>query len=241
MILQPSARTTPPHVSSTYSHCKSTHTHHFTLTTNTKDIISAESRHQRFSELVENEERSVQAEQQQAQAVAQKRAAGHELQSNKAKRINSNTTSPTSNMTSPFAFPPSVQQQQPVRPVGMMRQNSLGNGVPAPGANSLFTKRPSRQAAPSGSGGGGLFVPKQKSPGQRTMAPGQRPMAGGSRPPPPTANLPRGLQRPQKTQMLDFSASIEFEQNTANALKKAQDGKWETGWLGTGDIWTNTL
>jgi hypothetical protein len=39
-------------------------------------------------------------------------------------------------------------------------------------------------------------------------------------------NLPRGLQRVQKTQMLDFSAASEIEQNTANAVKKAQDGKY---------------
>lgn len=40
-------------------------------------------------------------------------------------------------------------------------------------------------------------------------------------------NLPRGLQRVQKTQMLDFSAASAIEQNAATALKKAQEGTFK--------------
>lgn len=188
MILQPCARTTPPYVSSNYITCKSTHTQHFNLTDKKEDIISSESRHLRFKELVESEERLEQAEAQAAQVVAQKRA-GAELQS-KSKRI----VSPTNNVRNPFPFPPT---RNPV-------------SVPS----SLYTKRPARPA-PSG----GLFIKSQK-PAQRPL---QRPNIQKSIPP---SNLPRGLQKVQKTQMLDFSAATEFEQNTANAKKQAEDGNF---------------
>lgn len=198
MILQPCARTIPSFVSSTYINCKSTNTRHFSLTSKKEDIISSESRHLRFKELVENEERSEQAEAQAAQVVAQKRA-GAELQS-KAKRV----ASPTSNLHNPFPFPPTP-----------VRSFSLGS-VPSAAASSLYTKRPARPA-PSG----GLFI-KQQKPGQRPV---QRAHPGLQKPTPMTGpNVPRGLQKVQKTQMLDFDAATEFEQNTANAVKKAQDG-----------------
>lgn len=201
MILQPCARTTPPFVSSNYTTLKSTHTMHFRLTTNEDVIISSESRHLRFKELVESEEKLEQAEAQAAQAVAQKRA-GAELQS-KSKRI----TSPTNNPQAPFSFPPVNAPP---------RSHSFGS-IPSAAASSLYTKRPAR---PAPSGGGGLFI-KQQKPIQRPV---QR-QAPGAQKPVPTAALPRGLQRVQKTQMIDFSAATEFEQNTANALKQAQDGK----------------
>ncbi|KAI8095721.1 hypothetical protein BDF21DRAFT_13449 [Thamnidium elegans] len=197
MILQPCARTTPPFVSSNYTTLKSTHTKHFSLTTNENDTISSESRHLRFKELVESEERLEQAEAQAAQAVAQKRA-GAELQS-KSKRID--------NLQSPFPFAPANAPP---------RSYSLGS-IPSAAASSLYTKRPAR---PAPSGGGGLFI-KQQKPGQRPV---QRQAPGVQRPV-PTSSLPRGLQRVQKTRMLDFDAATEFEQNTANALKQAQDGK----------------
>lgn len=202
MILQPCARTTPPFVSSNYITCKSTHLQHFSLTTKKEDIISSESRHLRFKELVESEERLEQAEAQAAQVVAQKRA-GAELQS-KSKRI----ASPTNSLQNPFPFPPTNAPA---------RSYSLGS-IPSAASSSLYTKRPARPAPP---GGGGLFIKQQKT--------GQRPLqrqTPGIQKSTPTSNIPRGLQKIQKTQMLDFSAATEFEQNTANALKQAQDGKY---------------
>lgn len=203
LILQPCARTTPPHISNNYSSFKATHTHHFTLTTNTNDIISSQDRHARFKELVESEERSEQVEAQQAQVAAQKRA-GAELQS-KAKRV----ASPTNNQPNPFPFPPTHRPSVPVR------SNSNGN---VPGASSLYTKRPARPAPP---GAGGLFI-KQQRPA--TSRPVQR-SNSIHKPALPANHLPRGLQRNQKTQMLDFNAATEIEQDTANAYKQAQDGK----------------
>lgn len=196
LLLHPSARITPSFVSPTYASCKSTHTHHFSLTNRSEDIISSESRHARFQQLVELETRSEQAEAQQAQVVAQKRA-GAELQS-KAKRV----ASPTSNVQNPFPFPPAPS-----------RSYSLGS-VPSAAASSLYTKRPARPAPSSG-----LFI-KQQKPGARPV---QRAHPGVTKASPP--QVPRGLQRVQKTQMLDFDAATEIEQNTANAYKKAQDGK----------------
>ncbi|KAI8378381.1 hypothetical protein BD560DRAFT_325449, partial [Blakeslea trispora] len=186
MIKQPAARETPSFATSTYQNYKLTQTHHFSLTDNSDDIISAEDRHARFKELVDLEERSEQVQ------AAQKRA-GAELNSGMAKRV----ASPTNNIQNPFPYPPTSHR----------------NSIPS-ATSSLFTKRPSR---PTPSGGNGLFI-KQNKPtnGQR---PTHRSSVGSA------AALPRGLQRVQKTQMLDFSAATQFEQDQANAMKKAQDGK----------------
>ncbi|CEP06905.1 hypothetical protein [Parasitella parasitica] len=231
MLLQHNARITPQNASSTYSDYKSTHVHHFTLTTNANDIISNESRHARFSELVESEERFELAEAQQAQVVAQKRA-GAEL-SSKAKRV----ASPTSNTPNPFPFPPhrnSPASNSIALPgsgrTGFAPPRSLSMGSvgpnPTSGSSSLFTKRPARPTRPvsgvagASGGGGGLFIKSNKpASSQRPM---QRSATTNSM---SQSNLPRGLQRVQKTQMLDFNAATAIEQNTATALKKAQDDK----------------
>lgn len=198
MLLQHNARITPKHASSTYAGYKSTHSQHFTLTTNANDIISKESRHARFSELVESEERSELAEAQQAQVVAQKRA-GAEL-SSKAKRV----ASPTSNTPNPFPFPPHRNSltNNPIALPGSGRTGvvppprSLSMGSVGPnavsGSSSLFTKRPARPTRPvpggaGSSGAGGLFIKSNKP------APGQRP-----------------LQRPNTTNSSKFFLSLFF-------------------------------
>jgi hypothetical protein len=187
MILQPNARITPIYAANAYNSYKSTHTQHFTLSSNQKDIISSEARHARFKELVEMEERSEQAEAQAAQVVAQKRA-GAELISSKAKRV----ASPTNNVSNPFPFPPHHRNNAPTNP-GSMMSNAAATGRPVPprsfsmgsvpnppvsGSSSLFTKRPARPTRPSPSGPGGLFI-KQNKPasGQRPM---QRSATGGN-------------------------------------------------------------
>lgn len=168
MIKQPAARETPSFATSTYQNYKLTQTHHFSLTDNSDDIISAEDRHARFKELVDLEERSEQVQ------AAQKRA-GAELNSGMAKRV----ASPTNNIQNPFPYPPTSHRNS----IPSASGNSAGGGIPiarqgsipprglalgqppAPGASSLFTKRPSR---PTPSGGNGLFI-KQNKPtnGQR--------------------------------------------------------------------------
>lgn len=204
LILQPCARTTPPHVSSNYTNYKATASEHFTLTDNRKDIISSEARFARFGELVESEERNEQAEAQQAQAVAQKRAGAELL--NKAKRV----ASPTSSNPNPFPFPPANNVQPNMRPGGPIRILSSGS-VPAAATNALFNKRPARPAPT------GLFINKARAQ--------PRTLGGNIQKPSSVSHVPRGLQRNQKTQMLDFDAASEFEQSSANAKKQAEDGK----------------
>lgn len=40
------------------------------------------------------------------------------------------------------------------------------------------------------------------------------------------SNLPRGLQKVQKTQMLDFSAATAIQESAASELKKVEDGMY---------------
>ncbi|KAI9474017.1 MAG: hypothetical protein EXX96DRAFT_463209, partial [Benjaminiella poitrasii] len=195
MILQPNARTTPPYVASDYAQYKPTQKQHFQLTTNQDDIMLAETRHARFKEIVEMEQRSEEVEAQSAQAAAQKRA-GAELLSGPSKRP---TISPTANPTNPFPFP--------------SHRNNISSAVAGP-SSSLFTKRPARPTT----GGGSLFI-KQTRPAGGAARPVQRSSSISS------TSLPKGLQRVQRTQMIDFNAASEFEQNTANEIKRAQDGK----------------
>ncbi|KAG1067293.1 hypothetical protein G6F42_026528 [Rhizopus arrhizus] len=170
MLLQHNARLTPQHASSAYADFKSTHSQHFTLTTNANDIVSTEARHARFSELVESEERSELAEAQQAQVLSQKRA-GAEL-SSKAKRL----ASPTSSTPNPFPFPPQHSANNPIALPGAGRSRT----IPPPrsasmgsvgGSSSLFTKRPARPTGAAGAGSNSLFIKSS-----RPAASGQRPM-----------------------------------------------------------------
>lgn len=212
MLLQPGARTTPTFASPTYTHCTSTNTRHFTLSTTPSHILSAEARHARFKDLVETEERSEQAEAQAAQVVAQKRA-GAELQS-KAKRV----ASPTNPLGNNFPFPPPISPTTPTA-ANVTRPFS---SVPSAAASSLYTKRPARPTSTAATAGGGLFI-KQQKPAHRPVG---RPVPSKMTSP---HQVPRGLQRVQKTQMLDFNAATEIEQNTANAFKQAQDGNYIDG------------
>ncbi|KAI8367387.1 hypothetical protein EDC96DRAFT_506642 [Choanephora cucurbitarum] len=210
MIKQPAAREIPSFTTPNYQNYRLTETHHFSLTHNPEDIISAEARHARFKELVESEERS-----EQVQAAQQKRP-GAELTGSMAKRV----ASPTNNIQNPFPYPPASAHRNsissstggiPIARQGSVPPRGLALGQPpAPGASSLFTKRPSRPTP-----AGGLFIKQNKpSNGQRPV---HRTSIGNA------AALPRGLQKVQKTQMLDFSAATQFEQDQANAMKKAQD------------------
>lgn len=171
MLLQHNARITPKHASSTYADHKSTHAQHFTLTANASDIVSAEARHARFSELVESEKRSEIAEAQQAQVLSQKRA-GAEL-SSKAKRL----ASPTSTAPNPFPFPAQHSAQTPIALPGAGRSRTIppprSASMGSVGASSsLFTKRPARpMGAGPGAGGNSLFIKSN-----RPAAAGQRPM-----------------------------------------------------------------
>ncbi|CAO3630659.1 unnamed protein product [Mucor fragilis] len=221
MLLQHNARITPKHASSTYADHKSTHAQHFTLTANASDIVSAEARHARFSELVESEKRSEIAEAQQAQVLSQKRA-GAEL-SSKAKRL----ASPTSTAPNPFPFPAQHSAQTPIALPGAGRSRTIppprSASMGSVGASSsLFTKRPARpMGAGPGAGGNSLFIKSN-----RPAAAGQRPMPRSN-----TANsmsgsnLPRGLQKVQKTQMLDFSAATAIQENAASELKRVEEDK----------------
>ncbi|KAI9358981.1 hypothetical protein BD770DRAFT_319991 [Pilaira anomala] len=200
-ILQLGARTTPPYVSTNYTNFNSTHKPHFKLTNNAADIISSDARHRRFKELVETEDRAQQQEAQQAQFVAQKRA-GAELQSKSKRTI----VSPTHAAPNPFTYPTPP------------RSHSLGS-IPAAATASLYTKRPAR---PTPAGGSGLFIQKPK-PGPRSGL--QSRAGGGIQKSTPPSQLPKGLQRSQKTQMLDFNAATEFQQNINDQHKKAQEGK----------------
>lgn len=255
MILQPNARIEPNYPSSTYGNYKSTHVQHFNLSSNKKDIISSEERHARFKELVEMEERSEQAEAQAAQVVAQKRAGAELINSKAKRVASPTNSAqnpfpfPPHHRNSVSFNPGSMVPNaaaaaaagRPVPP----RSFSLGsvpNAAPS-GSSSLFTKRPARPTRPlPSSGGGGLFIKQNKPAGgqrtiQRTTTPGTCKyfyigkenalwhQANNVCLHIVNNNLPRGLQRIQKTQMLDFSAATEIEQNTANAVKKAQDGK----------------
>ncbi|KAI9272481.1 hypothetical protein BY458DRAFT_423013, partial [Sporodiniella umbellata] len=65
--------------------------------------------------------------------------------------------------------------------------------------------------------GSSLFITKPKRPAGKPI---QRSPSGGVR---SFANMPKGFQRPQKVQMLDFNAATELEHNNSEAIKKAND------------------
>ncbi|KAG1153268.1 hypothetical protein G6F37_010508 [Rhizopus arrhizus] len=106
-------------------------------------------------------------------------------------------TSPTSNVPNPFssfASPPTT---------------------PTSGSFPRPIRPPPPRAAPAG--GSSLFItkPKPRSAGK----PIQRTPSGSRT----SASVPRGFQRQQRVQMLDFKAASEFEQNASAAIKKANE------------------
>ncbi|CEI96248.1 hypothetical protein RMCBS344292_10414 [Rhizopus microsporus] len=132
-------------------------------------------------------------EQVESSVVAAQKRPGLDI-SNIGKRMA--VTSPTANIPNPintFASPPTTPTSGNFpRPI---RPPPRG---PPSGGSSLFITKP-RQRPPTGK-------PIQRSPsGSRT-----------------SATLPRGFQRQQRVQMLDFKAATEFEQTAAHEVSRAE-------------------
>ncbi|KAI8881127.1 hypothetical protein K501DRAFT_286530 [Backusella circina FSU 941] len=211
MLMQPSARIKPTYAAATFEEYKPTKVQHFSLTDNTKDIISSDERWKCFDELVQSEERLEHAEARTAQAVAQKREQA-------VKRV----VSPTLNTTNPFPFPAAGSNTSaPPRRMSGGPIRNIPQRSSSTGHNPLFTRPP--RPAPSGSSS--LFITgkrgKPASLFNKTAAASARPTNA--------VPLPRGLQKEKKTQMLDLSALTQFEHNNELARQKAEEGKKSRG------------
>ncbi|KAI8970048.1 hypothetical protein BDF20DRAFT_100756 [Mycotypha africana] len=201
MLMHPQARIVPAHAGSNYvNYSPSANEPYFSLLQNVDDEFSAKTRHSRFAELIDLEARL------EARNPLQHRSSfGNALSA----VPNASTGGPPGirphDRISPPATMPSVQRAPTMpgqRPP--MQRRMPSNSNPA-SQSALYNKRAAKPIA------GNLFTPKRPTVPHR-----QNSLIHGN-------NLPRGLQREKRVQMIDFDDATAMQQNAADALRKAKE------------------
>ncbi|KAL0089818.1 hypothetical protein F4703DRAFT_1842814 [Phycomyces blakesleeanus] len=195
-LLQPSARTTRAHVSESYQSMKPTTKQHFVLDTSSPSIVSSIQRMQRFEKLIRNEDQMKRAAGLGNDSVQRKKSLVPPTPPHPAQRVPVVGRRPEPAAAAALATGPN-RPHQPARP----HPRPVMGGA----SSALFISRRSSVPAKPNTGNT-LYAPKKPTAGQNAQE----------------NSTPRGLQRTQRTQLINFDTATDLMESNSKAVDQAQ-------------------
>ncbi|CAO3680846.1 unnamed protein product [Rhizopus stolonifer] len=199
MLSEAENRTLPTHISKTFTQWQPTVKQHLQVSNDTEDLVNPINPLEQLRQMAEREEiegyEPTESTSEPVLAAPTVAIPQKRPSAVELTGLNKRTTSPT---TAQFASPPTT---------------------PTSGGFPPRSFRPPPPSRPPGGGGSSLFITKPRRPAGKPIQ--RAPSGGGSVR--SSTNMPKGFQRPQRVQMLDFNTATELQQNNSDAIKKAND------------------